>query len=1054
MRRMAVLVTLSARDYDAVLFDLDGVLTPTAAVHARAWQRLFDDFLREHAAVSGTPFVPFDVEDDYRRHVDGKPRADGVRDFLAARGIALAASRLEAMAEQKDAYFTAELERQGVQAYPESVALVRALRAAALRTAVVSSSRNCAAVLEAAGITGLFDARVDGMDALPGKPAPDAFLEGARRLGCEPARAVVVEDSIAGVAAGCAGGFGLVIGVDRVGHSHALRAAGADAVVCDLGEVALADERPPAWTLAYHGFDAAREGVREALCALGNGFFTTRGAACWAHADGVHYPGTYVAGGYNRMRTAIAGREVENEDLVNLPNWLAFDLRFGDGEWFTLAQARLLDYRQELDLRRGVLSRKVRFEDGAGKRTTLSERRLVSMAEPHLAALELTITPENWSGEVTLRSGIDGGVVNAGARLYRKFNNRHLAPDGAEEIDGGSVLLGTRTSQSNLRVVEAARLRIEGSLRDAPRLVQETARIAHEVTLPVAAGVPLRVEKTACLFTSRDAAISEPVDAARKAIGRAPRFGALFEAHVLAWKHLWRRFDIHLRLVPAGYRLNLPMLLRLHMFHLLQAASPNSIGLDIGVPPRGLTGEAYQGHIFWDEIFIFPFLNWRMPEITRSLLMYRFRRLAEARAAAAAAGYRGAMFPWQSGSDGQEETQELNYNDRSGRWVRDNTWLQRHVGSAVAWNTWQYFQVTGDIEFLQAYGAEMMLEIARFWSSLASFDASRGRYVIRGVMGPDEFHDAYPGAAAPGIDNNAYTNVMAVWVVRRALELLELLPEVARAELAARLEITGAETARWEDMGRRMFVPFHGDGIPSQFEGYERLAELDWDGYRARYGNIQRLELILEAEGDSANRYKACKQADVLMLLYLFSADELRQILGDLGYALPPESIPRIVDYYESRSTHGSTLSNVVHAWVLARSDRRRAMRCYAEALQSDVADIQGGTTAEGVHLGAMAGTVDLVQRVATGLEATGGVLRLDPHLPEELQRLHLRIRYRGQALDLRLTRASLTVRSRDAGAAPIRLAIGGEEIALTGGETRVVELSARPGAQRALPRP
>ena len=215
--------------------------------------------------------------------------------------------------------------------------------------------------------------------------------------------------------------------------------------------------------------------------------------------------------------------------------------------------------------------------------------------------------------------------------------------------------------------------------------------------------------------------------------------------HVRAWADLWRRFDI--RLQPAGreFRLNLPMLLRLNMFHLLQAVSLNSIGLDIGVPARGWTGEAYQGHVFWDELFIFPALNYRAPELTRSLLMYRYRRLNEARAAAAAsAGLRGAMFPWQSGSDGQEETQELNLNHRSRRWIPDNSFRQRHVGSAIAYNAWQYFQVTQDFEFLHFYGAELILDIAHFWSSIAIFNDERQRYEIRGVMGPDEFHEAYP----------------------------------------------------------------------------------------------------------------------------------------------------------------------------------------------------------------------------------------------------------------------------------------------------------------------
>ena len=434
------------------------------------------------------------------------------------------------------------------------------------------------------------------------------------------------------------------------------------------------------------------------------------------------------------------------------------------------------------------------------------------------------------------------------------------------------------------------------------------------------------LEKLASFYTSRDQAISECGLAARKAIARAGRFDAVMAEHVVAWKHLWRRFDVHMQPAGPAFKLNVPMLLRLNMFHLLQAVSPNSIGLDIGVPARGWTGEAYQGHIFWDELFIFPFLNYRMPEITRSLLLYRYRRLGEARAAARSAGFQGAMFPWQSGSDGQEETQELNLNPRSQRWVPDNSYLQRHVGSAIAYNVWQYFQVTHDVEFLQFHGAELILEIARFWSSIASFNDERGRYEIRGVMGPDEFHEGYPDAPTPGLNNNAYTNIMAVWVLCRALEVLDLLPDMRRAELMTRLGLSADEIARWGDISRRMYVPFHGDGIISQFEGYEKLAELDWEDYRARYGNIQRLDLILEAEHDSANRYKLSKQADVLMLFYLFSAEELGALFTRLGYPFEHETIPRNVAYYDGRSSHGSTLSRVVHAWVLARSDRPRAM--------------------------------------------------------------------------------------------------------------------------------
>jgi trehalose/maltose hydrolase-like predicted phosphorylase len=238
-----------------------------------------------------------------------------------------------------------------------------------------------------------------------------------------------------------------------------------------------------------------------------------------------------------------------------------------------------------------------------------------------------------------------------------------------------------------------------------------------------------------------------------------------------------------------------------------------------------------------------------------------------------------------------------------------------------------------------------------------------------------------------------------------------------------------------------MFVPFHVDGIISQFEGYETLLEFDWEGYRARYGNIQRLDLILESESDNTNRYKVAKQADVLMLFYLFSAEELSELFERLDYQFDTQSIPRNVAYYDGRSSHGSTLSRVVHAWVLARSDRPRAMTYFAEALQSDVSDIQQGTTAEGVHLGAMAGTVDLIQRVSTGLEVTGDVLRLNPRLPPELKRLDMRIRYRGHSLDLRLTRDTLTVRGRELGIAPIRLEVKGEIHEFASSEMREFQL-------------
>ena len=246
---------LSAEDIDAVIFDLDGVITDTAAVHAASWKRMFDDFLRAHARAAGEPFRPFDIDSDYALYVDGKPRFAGVASFLESRGIDLPLGGIDDAEDQatihglgnrKNGYFTEHLAKHGVEVFPASVDLIHALRAAGIRTALVSSSRNALAVLQAAGLTDLFDAIIDGNDlaelGLKGKPAPDLFLLAAERLGATPARAVVVEDAISGVAAGRAGDFGLVLGIDRRGEPQALSAAGADVVVSDLGQVTLAGD--------------------------------------------------------------------------------------------------------------------------------------------------------------------------------------------------------------------------------------------------------------------------------------------------------------------------------------------------------------------------------------------------------------------------------------------------------------------------------------------------------------------------------------------------------------------------------------------------------------------------------------------------------------------------------------------------------------------------------------------------------------------------------------------------------------------------------------------
>jgi len=758
----------------------------------------------------------------------------------------------------------------------------------------------------------------------------------------------------------------------------------------------------------YDGFDPAAEGLREALTSTGNGYLCARGTAEWEEADGVHYPGTYVHGGYNRETTILSGVPVLNEDLVNLPNWLVLQLRIEGGDVIRLAETELLEYRHELDIRHAAVLRRLRFSDRDGRETTLLSRRFVSMADVHHGGIEWTLVPENWSGRAEVVTAIDGRVSNAGVARYRQLEARHLNPVGPRTFGPEVIALKAETRQSNLYIGQAARTRVFQGDQQLPaerRLYQVEDYIQQLLAFDVRQGVATRVEKLVTFFTSRDPAVSDTLVKAATSAARHTDFAATFERHAVAWEELWRACDVQV----SGDD-SVQQLLRLHIAHVLQVCSRNTADLDAGLPARGLNGEAYRGHVFWDEIYAFPFFNVRLPEVTRGLLMYRYRRIGEARAAAREAGFRGAMFPWQSGSEGIEETQLVHLNPMSGRWEPDLSRNQRHVNAAIFYNIWQYYQTTGDQAFLRDYGAEMMLEIARFWASIAHFNPARDRYEIHGVMGPDEFHEKYPDAAQGGLRNNAYTNVMVAWLCDVARQLLTLLPSSRMDELRERLGIGDDELAVWREMSRRMFVPFQGDGIISQFEGYDDLEELDWDAYRATYGNIQRLDRILRAEGKDPNQYKISKQADTVMLFFLFRNEELREIFGRLGYPYQDGTVRQNVAYYDRRTSHGSTLSFVTHAGVLAAIDPDSSWQRFLVALRSDADDIQGGTTKEGIHMGVMSGTLDLVQRCYAGTFVRDGVLHFDPRLPAQVDRLTFPMQFRGTPIQVTLTNDRLTL--------------------------------------------
>lgn len=764
------------------------------------------------------------------------------------------------------------------------------------------------------------------------------------------------------------------------------------------------------WQLVYKRYDPQQEGLKEALCTLGNGYFATRGAIPEALASNIHYPGTYIAGLYNRLVTHIAGQSIAHENIVNCPNWIFLTFKIGNGEWFYPSLRGILSYHQKLDMKKGILSRRLRVINRKGQRTLIETQRLIHITEPHLAAVSYVITPENYSDWIKVRTMLDGTVTNSGVERYKKLSSKHLKPFLLGKFSRNGIFLSVKTNASDIEVAEASKIRIfsgQKQIQPAIRsLTRQEDRIGQEFRVFLRKKERCRIEKTLAIYTSKDTVDTTPAEAAILALQKVQRFKTLAQAHQSGWDKLWKRFDIQIKGDDFSQRV-----LRLYMFHLLQTASLNNIKLDVGVPARGLHGEAYGGHIFWDEIFVMPFYNLHLPQVSKGLLLYRWRRLPQARENARKLGYRGAMFPWQSASSGMEETQPIHLNPLSGVWGPDHSSLQRHVSFAIAYNVWQYYKTSADFDFLIDYGAEMILAIADFASGLAVYDARDGRYHTEGLMGPDEFHESLPGSGKPGLKDNAYTNLMIVWILLKAEQIINLLPEGNKAQILKKLKLSQKDFSKWQDITRKMNLVINERGIIAQFDGYFGLKELDWVEYKSRYGNIQRLDRILKAEGESPDDYKVSKQADLLMFFYLVSFAEAKRIFARLGYRLEHNLLKKNFQYYFKRTSHGSTLSKVVYSYIAQLlGDKELSGKLFSEALEADIYDSQGGTTKEGIHTGLMAGCIDIVIRNFAGISALNDNIEINPCLPSQWQAIKLRLRHKERWISLAITPKQIAI--------------------------------------------
>ncbi len=993
------------------IFDLDGVITETAKIHFLAWKSMFDEFLKEKGMDEFS-------EKDYIDYVDGKPRYDGVKSFLESRKIRIPYGKsydsgdiksVCGLGNKKNAEYQKIIKEKKPKVFKSGITLIKKLKKEGVKVGIASSSKNTRLILKLAEIEHLFDSVVDGIvseeEGLNGKPEPDIFVESARRIGVRPQQSIVFEDAISGVKAGKNGCFGLVVGVKR--GNNPLKPA--DIVVDSLSKLTLSKIREwfssgiekKGWYIDYYSYDPEGEPVREAMSTVGNGYMGTRGCHATAVDDlRTHYPGTYIAGLFNSLSTKVHGEDVWNNDLVNCPNWLLCEITIGRDR-VNPFDCEIIDYHQRIDMRHGKLIQEMVFKDEKERVMRLKTTRFVSMHDKHKSFIRYSLTPINFESKVTITSYIDGGVINNNVERYRQLNSKHL-----ENLRKGRkaeriyVAATTKNSRHDIVVSAHHRLKANGRRKQSSNSTKkEKESTGEKIVFDAKKNKRYDVEKYVSIFTSIDS--DDPIrDSLNLSFGS---FESESRKHVDSWARLWDKADMKIEGDIWAQKIS-----RLYAYHLLSTASPHNHDIDAGMPARGLHGEGYRGHIFWDELYILPFYNLRFPDIARSLLRYRQRRLPAAIRNAMQEGQKGAMYPWQSADSGGEETQTVHYNPKSGKWDPDLSRRQRHVSIAIFYNFWKYYEMTGDKDFLEESGMNTMLEIARFWEGLSKYDKKTGKYHIEGVMGPDEFHEKLPKSKKPGLKDNAYTNIMVSWLLKKSVELAELSPD--------KTCVSNEELKNWKDISENLNVN-HERGIIEQFDGYFKLPELDWNRYKKKYGDIHRMDRILKAEGRSPDNYKVSKQADTLMPFYNIDLEEVVSILKSMGIKInnPESFFKKNYRYYESRTSHGSSLSKIVHGVISSHlGDETVTRKFLEESLSADISERIRKDTSDGIHCGLMAGTIDFIIRRYGGVNYHKPIIEIDPDLPADWNGLSFKLIHRGVTYEFHIGDKTTIIPSTD----------------------------------------
>ncbi|MBN3906176.1 MAG: beta-phosphoglucomutase [Nostoc sp. NMS1] len=707
------------------------------------------------------------------------------------------------------------------------------------------------------------------------------------------------------------------------------------------------------WILIETQFDPDQLQSKETVFTIGNGYLGTRGSfeEGYPHSS----PATFINGVYDDVPVVYT-------ELVNCPDWLPL-IVIVNGDRFRLDQGEILSYDRQLDLRQGLIIRALRWRSPSGNTIDISFERFASLADPHVLALRCHLTPLDFDGLIEIQASINGYPENQG------FNHWEGLDQG--KTDQG-IWLQRRTRHSRIELGMGAKMTILGAeaslqVNTAPGYPTLSTNFLAKAQQTVT------VEKLVTVFTSRE--IDTPVSAAQEKLAHLPDYATLQKANQQAWDEVWQQSDILIEGDSTAV-----FAVRYNLFQLLIAGPRNDDR--VSIPAKTLSGFGYRGHIFWDtEIFMLPLFIFTQPAIARNLLSYRWHTLPGARRKAAHYGYKGAMFAWESADSGDEVTPRWALgNDFYGEdvriWCRDR---EIHINADIPYAAWNYWQTTGDDEWMQKCGAEIILDTAIFWASRVEFNSERQHYEIQGVIGVDEYHEL--------VHNNAFTNRMAQWHLEKAIAvydwLVQKFPERAR-ELEEKLQLTSEQRSHWQDIiAKILFLYDPSTELIEQCEGFFQLEDINLADYEPRDRSMQP---ILGVE--KINKYQVIKQPDILMLLYLMRES------ADFPYS--EKALQANWDYYAPRTdiTYGSSLGPAVHA-ILA-SDLGKSTEAYEVFIHALMVDLEDnrGNTSDGIHGASAGGIWQAVIFGFGGIQITENGPVANPHLPDGWTRLKFKLHW------------------------------------------------------------